>query len=65
MKIDDFFRLTGGFRNGETEEQLKERIAEIVALETRLKAGGLETIEIERITQRLRQLKQIDGGALR
>ncbi len=56
----DFFRLTGGFRLGETHEQLTKRIEEIVALEARLKALGRQDAEAERLRLRLRQLRDVD-----
>ena len=55
----DFFRLTGGLRIGETHEEIKKRIEEIVNLEARLSAGGLRIIDAERLRRRLRQLKDI------
>ena len=58
---DDFFRLAGGFRHGENHEQLRERISEIVALETHLKASKLDSDHAQRIRDRLRQLKSVDA----
>jgi hypothetical protein len=55
----DFFRLTGGLRTGETHEEIKKRIEEIVDLEARLNAGGLRIMDAERLRRRLRQLKDI------
>jgi hypothetical protein len=56
----DFFRLTGGFRVGETQEELKRRIAEIVDLETTLRGSNLRMEEAERVRRRLRELKDAD-----
>ncbi len=56
----DFFRLTGGFRVGETQEELKRRIAEIVDLETTLRANALKMDEAEQVRRRLRELKDAD-----
>ena len=61
LTTDDFFRLTWGFRIGETQEQLKNRIAEIVNLEARLNATGLEKTDAEHIKLRLRQLRDVDA----
>jgi hypothetical protein len=60
MKTDDFFRLTGGFRSGETHQELRERIDEIVNLEAKLGAAISESSDAEQIRLRLRQLKQTD-----
>jgi hypothetical protein len=61
LTTDDFFRLTGGFRIGETQEELKNRIAEVVNLEAKLNTGDLENVDAESIKLRLRQLRQIDA----
>jgi len=58
----DFFRLTGGFRIGESQEELKKRIAEIVQLEASLSAGGPDNKDAEHIRSRLRQLRDVDIG---
>jgi hypothetical protein len=58
----DFFRLTGGFRMGETQEELKRRIAEIVRLEASLSAGVTDNKDAEYIRSRLRQLRDVDIG---
>ena len=56
-----FFVSLEVFELGETQEELKNRIAEVVNLEAKLNAGGLENIEAEHIKLRLRQLRQPDS----
>ena len=57
---DDFVRLTGGFRPGETHVELRKRIDEIVVLESELKDVHPGSEDAERIKQRLRELKSFD-----
>jgi hypothetical protein len=60
VTTDDFFRLTGGFRIGETHEQLRERISEIVNLEASLAASDPKSERAARIRDRLRELKEVE-----
>jgi hypothetical protein len=55
----DFFRLTGGLRLGETHEELRRRIEEIVALEARLSKGDLRKAESEIIRRQLDSLRDV------
>lgn len=47
---EQFLEMTGGFRIGETEEQLQSRLAEIHAIRNRISDGKAEEKDIDRLS---------------
>jgi hypothetical protein len=56
---DEFLRRYGGLRIGETQAQLKDRMAEIDEIMTRLKNGFVTGDDLDPLTRRLCDLKGI------
>jgi 2,3-bisphosphoglycerate-independent phosphoglycerate mutase len=54
---DEFLHRYGGLRLGETEVQLRARMAEIDQLEVDIKAGRVNFSELESVQRRLCELK--------
>jgi transcriptional regulator with XRE-family HTH domain len=57
---DQWLDRTGGFSAFETEQQMRERVAEIERLERLMVSGTLGGDEIERVHRRICELKGID-----
>ena len=58
---DDFTERYGGMRFGETDKQLKERMAEIDETMTRLKNGFVYGDDGDPLTHRLLELKNVSS----